>query len=216
MNILISHDRRAQIADFGLTIVGDVTVGRMSTRKPGSGTVRWMSPERLLSDEPKRLERSDDVYAFGGLIYMVSVSFSENKTKLNMESQMFSHKLPWDGLSDPAVYRRAGRKSLPGSRLDCNTPCGMSIPDEAWRLVQACWSDAGLPLRHQARVKCHPFVIDSPVINLRGVHHRARRRVPRHHHFQPWVSVHWENPTTMRESPVGIDRTLVSEDALPL
>jgi serine/threonine protein kinase len=74
MNILISHDRRAQIADFGLTIVGDVTVGRMSTRKPGSGTVRWMSPERLLSDEPKRLERSDDVYAFGGLIYMVSVS----------------------------------------------------------------------------------------------------------------------------------------------
>jgi hypothetical protein len=61
-----------------------------------------------------------------------------------MESQMFSHKLPWDGLSDPAVYRRAGLKSLPGSRLDCNTPCGMSVPDEAWRLVEACWSDAGL------------------------------------------------------------------------
>jgi hypothetical protein len=58
---------------------------------------------------------------------------------------MFSHKLPWNGLSDLAVYTQVMRGSLPGLRLDCTTPSGMSIPDEAWRLVEACWSiDAGL------------------------------------------------------------------------
>jgi serine/threonine protein kinase len=70
-NILICNDRRAQIADFGLAIVGDATIGRMSTRRTNHGTTRWMSPERLLGTS-QRLGGNDDVYAFGGLMYMVS------------------------------------------------------------------------------------------------------------------------------------------------
>jgi serine/threonine protein kinase len=70
-NILICDDRRAQIADFGLAIVGDATIGRMSTQRTYHGTTRWMSPERLLGLS-RRLGSSDDVYAFGGLMYMVS------------------------------------------------------------------------------------------------------------------------------------------------
>jgi serine/threonine protein kinase len=70
-NILICLDRRAQLADFGLAIVGDATIGRMSTRRSEHGTTRWMSPERLLGNST-RLGSNDDTYAFGGLMYMVS------------------------------------------------------------------------------------------------------------------------------------------------
>jgi serine/threonine protein kinase len=82
-NILICDDRRAQIADFGLVIVGDATIGRMSTRQNNHGTTRWMSPERLLSTS-RRLGKNDDAYAFGGLMYMVSEVISVNRYELNL------------------------------------------------------------------------------------------------------------------------------------
>jgi serine/threonine protein kinase len=71
VNILICGNRRAQIADFGLVTMGDATTGRMSTRTANTGTTQWMSPERL-EGASGRLKASDDVYAYGCLMYTVS------------------------------------------------------------------------------------------------------------------------------------------------
>jgi serine/threonine protein kinase len=69
-NILLTEGGDAQIADFGLTIVGDGTVDKMTTKSGEQGTLRWMSPERL-EGESKRLQPTDDVYAFACLCYAV-------------------------------------------------------------------------------------------------------------------------------------------------
>jgi len=92
-NILISKDRRACIADFGLSTITGVT-----TRAPGEGsqasliskdtlmsfagggTRRWMSPELLYPEkfgmpesEGDRPTRQSDCYALGMVIYEAGV-----------------------------------------------------------------------------------------------------------------------------------------------
>jgi len=92
-NILINENRRACIADFGLTtITGVVThaATRMSqaslisndTLMPftAGGTYRWMSPELLyperfgvLQPDNDRPTRQSDCYALGMVIYEVDI-----------------------------------------------------------------------------------------------------------------------------------------------
>jgi serine/threonine protein kinase len=74
MNILIDDEHHACLSDFGLSIVGETTQGCMKETETCSGTVRWMSPDRL--SEPGRRRTSDDVYAFGCLSYWVSFKVS--------------------------------------------------------------------------------------------------------------------------------------------
>ena len=93
-NILIGNDRRARVADFGLsTITGVktlVTPGASRTSLisgdtlmsfTGGGTRRWMSPELLYPErfgmpesENNRPTRQSDCYALGMVIYEVGVS----------------------------------------------------------------------------------------------------------------------------------------------
>ena len=96
-NILVNRDRRACIADFGLsTITGIVTratpgasqVSLISNDSlmsfTGGGTRRWMSPELLDPErfgmpesEGNRPTRQSDCYALGMVIYEVGVRASE-------------------------------------------------------------------------------------------------------------------------------------------
>ena len=91
-NILINKDRRACIADFGLsTITGVVTQASARASQASlisndtlmsfttGGTRRWMSPELLDPErfgmpesEDNRPTRQSDCYALGMLIYEVS------------------------------------------------------------------------------------------------------------------------------------------------
>ena len=90
-NILINRDKQACIADFGLvTVTGVATraaarssrisIGSFMPFTPG-GTYRWMSPELLdperfggpQSEESARPTTQSDCYAFGMVIYEVSV-----------------------------------------------------------------------------------------------------------------------------------------------
>jgi len=92
-NILINGDRRARIADFGLTTITGV-VTRASERASqvslisndtlmpftAGGTYRWMSPELLDPErfgmpesEDNRPTRQSDCYALGMVIYEVSI-----------------------------------------------------------------------------------------------------------------------------------------------
>jgi serine/threonine protein kinase len=91
-NILISKDRRARLADFGLSTItgaGARTTGDSPTSVisddslmsfTGGGTCRWMSPELLDPErfgipqsEDNRPTRQSDCYALGMVIYEVCV-----------------------------------------------------------------------------------------------------------------------------------------------
>jgi hypothetical protein len=52
---------------------------------------------------------------------------------------MFSHKLPWHGLSDPAVGIQVLQGAFPGSRNDCNIHPSVHTSNEAWCLLESCW-----------------------------------------------------------------------------
>ena len=92
-NILINKDRRACIADFGLTTITGVATHASARASRVSlisndtlmsftagGTYRWMSPElldperfRIPESEGDRPTKKSDCYALGMVIYEVSV-----------------------------------------------------------------------------------------------------------------------------------------------
>ena len=98
-NILVNQDRRACVADFGLSTITGVrthsaarnsdTVSLLSSRSNDSlvsftsgGTIRWMSPELLDPErfgvpesEGDRPTRQSDCYALGMVIYEVRLPF---------------------------------------------------------------------------------------------------------------------------------------------
>jgi len=96
-NILVNKDRRACIADFGLsTITGVATHATAAASQAslisndtlmsftGGGTRRWMSPELLDPErfgmpesESNRPTRQSDCYALGMVIYEVGARASE-------------------------------------------------------------------------------------------------------------------------------------------
>ncbi|KAG7097312.1 hypothetical protein E1B28_004673 [Marasmius oreades] len=119
VNILISPDRRACIADFGLSRVVDATNGLRflkSTTRP-AGTARWLAPELLIGDE--RTSESSDIYAFGGVCY-----------------EIFSGRVPFYELpNDAAVVFHVfhGRRPV--------RPDGIAeLHDVMWGIMETCWS----------------------------------------------------------------------------
>ena len=96
MNILINGDRRACIADFGLSTITGVAAATGAPRASlisedtlmsftGGGTRRWMSPELLDPErfgipesEDNRPTRQSDCYALGMVIYEVSPHMSHS------------------------------------------------------------------------------------------------------------------------------------------
>ncbi|KAF7358029.1 hypothetical protein MVEN_00850100 [Mycena venus] len=120
-NVLIDDGEHAQLADFGLAIITDATLGTTSTTQRGS--LRWMAPE--LHDyrlEFKRTEASD-VYAFACLCI-----------------EIYTGEQPfWNIPQDMAVVlrvldqRRPPRPSGPpnGTR---------AMSDRLWATVEACWA----------------------------------------------------------------------------
>ena len=93
-NILISKDRQARLADFGLSTITGAGARAAARDSPtsvisddslmsftGGGTCRWMSPELLDPErfgipqsEDNRPTRQSDCYALGMVIYEVRVS----------------------------------------------------------------------------------------------------------------------------------------------
>jgi serine/threonine protein kinase len=70
--VLIDGSGSARITDFGLTLIGETTIGRATTVDGNAGTFRWMSPERLDAEPGSRRMTPGDVYAFGLLCVVVS------------------------------------------------------------------------------------------------------------------------------------------------
>jgi hypothetical protein len=57
---------------------------------------------------------------------------------------MFAQKIPWQGLSDIALFNQVCKGARP-SRSDCSGRSGVEMSDDAWNLMDSCWTgDASL------------------------------------------------------------------------
>jgi serine/threonine protein kinase len=86
---LINDDRRACLADFGLTtIIPDSIAGYSVTAVESAGTARWMAPQLLVPEEygltKCTLTKESDIYALGMVMYEVLpfISVSSRLIKL--------------------------------------------------------------------------------------------------------------------------------------
>jgi len=72
LNILIDHGGRAVLCAFGLFRIKADVASRTIRQTPAvtTGSRNWMSPERLRGESPKK---PSDIYAFGMVIYEVSI-----------------------------------------------------------------------------------------------------------------------------------------------
>ncbi|KAJ7702661.1 kinase-like domain-containing protein [Mycena rosella] len=75
-NILITDNGRAQLTDFGLSMIMPEFVGTSyMTSSPIRGAVRWAAPEVFLprpeGDTSLSVSERSDVYSFGGIMYQV-------------------------------------------------------------------------------------------------------------------------------------------------
>ena len=124
-NILIDKDGHACLADFGfLAIISDPANPTVSSSYTMGGTVRWMSPELLASDQsgPKsdRPTKQSDCYAFGMVIY-----------------EVLSGRVPFSKLKHYIVIR----KVMDGERPERPKGAeGAWFADELWRMVTRCWA----------------------------------------------------------------------------
>ncbi|KLO18998.1 kinase-like protein [Schizopora paradoxa] len=122
-NVLISEDGTAQLADFGLSSVGDSVAQLGGSVSNSAGNPRWLAPELLFPDHfgsSGKSTRETDVYAFG-------------MTAL----ELFSGKVPFYNLPDPAIPLEVAIKGLKPPRPELATSRGLT--DIIWDIVERCW-----------------------------------------------------------------------------
>jgi len=124
-NILIDKDGHARLVDFGfLAIISDPANPTMSSSYTVGGTVRWMSPELLASDQSSpnsgRPTKQSDCYAFGMVTYKV-----------------LGGRAPFSRLKHYIVIR----KVMDGERPERPKGAeGAWFTDELWWMVTRCWA----------------------------------------------------------------------------
>ncbi|KAF7373372.1 Kinase-like protein [Mycena sanguinolenta] len=118
INILITEDWNACLADFGLSIVSDFTPTKSTTR---AGSLYWMAPELL---DPDRFGLSfnrtpaTDVYAFGCVCF-----------------ELYTGRPPFSNLTEPAALLKVlngDRPERPASLL--------AMSDMLWQHVEEFWA----------------------------------------------------------------------------
>ena len=75
VNVLVTEEQRACLADFGLSTVSDSQVLKISSLSTKNvqvgGTLRWTSPEIFEGEQPINTS-SSDIYSFACVSYEVS------------------------------------------------------------------------------------------------------------------------------------------------
>ncbi|KAF9644346.1 kinase-like protein [Thelephora ganbajun] len=114
-NIIIGHDGRARLAEYGLAPI--------NSKSSYIGTSRWLAPE-IIDPSPDEngvlLEsKSADVFAFG-------------MTAL----EVFTGKIPFEGQSHTEAALqivKGGRPEMPGNAQEV----GLTV--EMWKFLESCW-----------------------------------------------------------------------------
>jgi serine/threonine protein kinase len=141
-NIFISDDGRPCLADFGLTVIGDITISLTMTNEQAVGAMRWLAPE-LLFDEKSYIPKTPaaDVFSFGRICLAVRkvprIMFCDS-TDLIICSQVCTTRHPFHETPDRAVIFRVIQGANPHrpSEEDCG---GTPISDALWTIMTQCW-----------------------------------------------------------------------------
>ncbi|KAL0573289.1 GTPase activating protein (GAP) for Rho1p [Marasmius crinis-equi] len=120
VNILLSPNGRATIADFGLSRVADTHTLRLdtSTSAQAKGTTRWLSPELLRQDPPCSTSTSSDIYAYACVCY-----------------EIFSGNIPFRELVEGAVVVAVLIDKKQPSRPEVS-----ELTDTMWEIMTLCWA----------------------------------------------------------------------------
>ncbi|CAE6441168.1 unnamed protein product, partial [Rhizoctonia solani] len=120
INVLVSSDGVAKLADFGLSTISGASLGFSDTSNPQIGTTRWAAPELVVGDAPKSKE--SDVYALG-------------MTML----EIITEEVPYPQChSDYQVIAKIMKKiqpERPMTQLKDN-----NRDNQMWNLLVSCWS----------------------------------------------------------------------------
>ncbi|CAE6535007.1 unnamed protein product [Rhizoctonia solani] len=122
INVLVSSDGIARISDFDFSVMSEASSLTFSeSSNTRSGSIRWVAPEMLVAETPKRTKESD-VYALG-------------MTML----EVFTGEVPYPNCrADFSVLTTVTRGTLP------TRPTDRLKDDEqgnlVWELLLRCWS----------------------------------------------------------------------------
>ncbi|KAG7090171.1 hypothetical protein E1B28_011778 [Marasmius oreades] len=122
VNVLITPEGRACIGDFGLSYVVDSNALRLSSSISGrsKGTLRWLAPELLMSEQSSVPSTKSDMYAFGCVCY-----------------EIFVGRIPFHGLTDgQALLAVAVDKKQPPRPDPLESP---ELGDSIWEMMVSCW-----------------------------------------------------------------------------
>ncbi|KAG8957354.1 hypothetical protein FRC03_010224, partial [Tulasnella sp. 419] len=117
-NVLVNEHCRACLCDFGSTRMIEGASGFTTSSLNTKATLRFMSPERLMEDEPPTI--ASDVWAFGCIVV-----------------EVFTNSIPYAHIkNDNVVSRKITEKELP---LDPSYDTTVSPGEEFWTFVGGCW-----------------------------------------------------------------------------
>jgi len=127
VNVLVTDEHRACLADFGLSTASDSQVLNLSSvsTKHAGGTLRWTSPELLEGVQPINTS-SSDIYSFACVSY-----------------EIFSGLIPLHEIHDHAVIFQVIRGRRPSRPSICEPweiACeDLGLDDETWAIIEDCW-----------------------------------------------------------------------------
>jgi len=146
VNVLVTDEHRACLADFGLSTASDSKVFNatsLSTKHAG-GTLRWTAPEIFQGDQPINTS-SSDIYSFACVSYEVYFAYRLVRCDLLIPStsQIFSGLIPFHEIHDHAVILPVIRGQRPSRPCVCdpwNIACeDLGLDDETWGVIDTCW-----------------------------------------------------------------------------
>ncbi|ELU40303.1 Pkinase domain-containing protein [Rhizoctonia solani AG-1 IA] len=117
-NILVSSDGTLKLTDFDYSIISDCSVVFSATTRGGGGTLRWMAPELLISENPVERSKFTDIYALG----METVTNALPYSECQRDAQIY-RKLHLE------EYPKRSMTHFPDNRL------GNSM----WEILIKCW-----------------------------------------------------------------------------
>jgi len=142
-NVLVDNMGTAQVTDFGLMAIVDLSTVVLSRSAVSyGGTLCWMSPELLSppafgsSGYPTR---GSDCYALGMVIYEVS-SVHSSRYSLIYPSQVLTGLRPFHHISSLVAAVAVLRGERPERPVNAES---LGFSDTLWELVQSCWSETG-------------------------------------------------------------------------
>jgi len=113
LNVFVTHDMVAKVADFGMCT-------NVSTSTEGCGTIQWAAPEVLVNVYGGRqsYDRSCDVFSYAVLLW-----------------EIFEQKVPY---SETGLDQMALGKEILGKGI--RPPFSHKTPPSVAKLIHACWS----------------------------------------------------------------------------